>query len=147
MKPAGGNGRPNGGVVTHQAAPSAGPAQASAASHNQAWPGLPAQTVSHHAPVSSPPALPAPRPPQGPQHLTVSIPTTGDLEQDKRRLRRVHGLLTSYPGHDRFTLVVYERQRPCEVEFPNDTTGYCQALVEQLYAMLGPETVSTRAMQ
>jgi hypothetical protein len=80
------------------------------------------------------------------RRVVVTVEPTGDTEQDKRRLRRVHGLLTTYPGHDRFTLVVHERQRWRELDFPNDTTGYCAALAKQLQDLLGPDAVTTRPL-
>ncbi len=69
--------------------------------------------------------------------LTLVIRSTGDKERDARRLRRVHGLLLSYPGRDRFAFMVYEAARHYNLEFPNATTGYCKDLHAQLIALLG----------
>ena len=69
--------------------------------------------------------------------LTLVIRSTGDKERDARRLRRVHGLLLSYPGRDRFAFLVYEAARHYNLEFPNATTGFCKDLHAQLLALLG----------
>jgi DNA polymerase-3 subunit alpha len=69
--------------------------------------------------------------------LTLVIRSTGDKDRDARRLRRVHGLLLSYPGRDRFAFLIYEAARHYNLEFPNATTGYCRELHAQLIALLG----------
>ena len=77
-----------------------------------------------------------------PRCVYVTIHTTGDKERDVRRMRRIHGLLLSYPGQDQFVFNVLEyNQRHYQITFPNETTGYCDALVRQLTDLLGPEAV------
>lgn len=71
----------------------------------------------------------------------MALRSTGDAERDARRLRRVHGLLTSYPGRDRFALYVIEEARRVHLEFPNSTTGYCPDLILQLESLLGEGAV------
>ena len=75
------------------------------------------------------------------QRLTIELHSTGDKQRDALRLRRVHGLLTSYPGHDRFTFHIFESSRQYRLEFPNSTTGYCSELVAQLQRLLGDNAV------
>jgi DNA polymerase-3 subunit alpha len=84
----------------------------------------------------------------GPAQLVViTIESTGDKERDKRRLRRLHGLLTSYPGQDQFEFSVHDYdERSYQLRFPNDTTGYCPDLERQLYELFGPEAVSVRTL-
>ena len=72
-----------------------------------------------------------------PRMLTVRLTSTGDTQRDARRLRRVHGLLQSYPGRDRFVFHVFEASRQYHLEFPNSTTGVCKELTVQLAALLG----------
>ncbi len=95
------------------------------------------------APLPSLPVEPAPDLRQGTDLLmvTVTLHSTGERRRDALRLRRVHGLLTSYPGSDRFALHVYEASRRYHLEFPNSTTGYCQDLHNQLERLLGEGTV------
>jgi hypothetical protein len=110
----------------------------------------PAQAGGGRAPAAVRKArVPAPEPPGAgvPRRIRVTIRTTGDKERDKRRLRRVHGLLTSYPGLDHFEFTVYDYdQRNYQLRFPNDTTGYCADLERLLHELLGADTVEVFAL-
>jgi hypothetical protein len=88
------------------------------------------------APANSPPC-----------RLVVTVVSSGDKERDKRRLRRLHGLLTSYPGHDHFEFAVLDYDdRSYQLRFPNDTTGYCAALERQLHDLLGKGAVDIQPL-
>jgi DNA polymerase-3 subunit alpha len=64
-----------------------------------------------------------------PRRVTVTVQTSGDKDRDKRRMRRLHGLLTSYPGQDQFEFSVQDyNDQNYLLRFPNDTTGYCPPL-------------------
>jgi DNA polymerase-3 subunit alpha len=85
--------------------------------------------------------------PDVPRLIRVTIATSGDKERDKRRLRRVHGLLTSYPGGDHFEFTVSDYdQRSYQLRFPNDTTGFCPDLERLLHELLGAGTVEVHAL-
>ncbi|MBN1146071.1 MAG: hypothetical protein JXA78_02355, partial [Anaerolineales bacterium] len=92
-----------------------------------------------------PPYLVSPTPAEGDEGgvrmLTAILRSTGDKTRDVLRLRRIHGLVTSYPGRDRFAVHVFERGRGYLLEFPNFTTGICPELVERMNALLGAENV------
>lgn len=75
------------------------------------------------------------------QRVTVELHSTGNKTQDALRMRRAHGLLTSYPGKDHFAFHVFESARQYILEFPNSTTGFCQELRSQLEGLLGADTV------
>jgi DNA polymerase III alpha subunit len=79
--------------------------------------------------------------PRGPVTLTIRVKRSGNTNYDKQRLRTVRELLLRYPGEDRFRLLLVGGTT-IALEFPNDTTGYGPALVQQLAAMLGPGSVS-----
>ncbi|NIS79666.1 MAG: hypothetical protein GTO14_05530 [Anaerolineales bacterium] len=81
------------------------------------------------------------------QMVIVVIKSTGDRRKDTLRLRRVHGLLTSFPGRDKFTFQVFEHSRRYHLEFPNSTTGYCPELHAQLLALLGEGAVRLEPMR
>ncbi len=84
------------------------------------------------------------RPPasRGPVHLHIHVPRSNDLEQVIRRLGQIYDLLQRYPGQDRFSLYVENGKRGrVQIEFPNDTTGHCLELEQQLRAMLGAGTI------
>ncbi len=74
--------------------------------------------------------------------ITVVLRTSGDKTRDVLRLRRMHGILMSYPGNDRFAFQVFERERGYLVEFPNFTTGLCPELVTRLRVLVGTDNVT-----
>ena len=75
------------------------------------------------------------------QIITVVLHSTGDKARDVLRMRRIHGLASTYPGRDRFAFQVFERNRGFLVEFPNFTTGVCQELMERLRFLVGADNV------
>jgi DNA polymerase-3 subunit alpha len=81
------------------------------------------------------------------RNVTILFRSTGDQRRDARRLRRVHGLLTSYPGDDRFAFHVYEASRRYHLEFPSSTTGYCADLHTQLLSVLGEDSVKVETVR
>lgn len=93
-------------------------------------------------PAPAPPALPS-----GVKMLTISLHSSGDKKRDTLRLRRVHGLLSSYAGQDRFALIVSEAARRYRLEFPSFTTGYCKDLHARLDRMLGESCVQVETWQ
>ena len=84
---------------------------------------------------------------QPPRLVVISIEGTHDKERDKRRMKRLHGLLTSYPGDDQFEFSVHDYdERSYQLRFPNDTTGFCPDLERLLYELLGPEAVAVHTL-
>jgi DNA polymerase-3 subunit alpha len=73
--------------------------------------------------------------------LKVVLRSTGDKQRDVRRLRRIHGLLRSSPGKDKFALLVFEGSNRYLLEFPNDTTGITSELLAELTRLLGEGNV------
>ena len=105
----------------------------------------PASEVSSAAPAVAPVKearethAPAPR---QRRRLLILFHRTEDLEADKKRLRRVHATLLRYEGQDRFTIrLLGGPNGDVELDFPNDTTGYCPELERDLVELLGPEAV------
>jgi DNA polymerase III subunit alpha len=85
---------------------------------------------------------PLPEDLSGQRWLMVYYRRSGDDEKDRRRLRKLHGILTSYPGSDRFTIVVEGRKHQAlTMEFPNHTTAYCEDLIRDLLSTVGEENV------
>jgi DNA polymerase-3 subunit alpha len=76
-----------------------------------------------------------------PRMLTVILRSGTDREKDIRRLKRVHGLIRSFPGSDRFSLMVFEKGHRYVLEFPNDTTGICSELIRELIKQAGEGNV------
>ncbi len=71
--------------------------------------------------------------------IIIYLQKSGDAEKDRRRLRRLHGIITSYPGPDRFSVVVEDTDQSFRMEFPNDTTLFCNDLVHDLITIVGDE--------
>jgi DNA polymerase III subunit alpha len=69
--------------------------------------------------------------------VMVYFPRSGDDDVDRRRLRKLHGLFISYPGQDRFSIVIEGKKKSETLEFPNHTTGVCDALIRDLIAVVG----------
>ncbi|MCI0352238.1 MAG: hypothetical protein L0Z53_22700, partial [Acidobacteriales bacterium] len=78
---------------------------------------------------------------QAERWLMVYYQRSGDDEKDRRRIRKLHGILTSYPGSDRFTIVVEGRKQSLTMEFPNHTTAYCDDLIHDLLTTVGEENI------
>ena len=68
--------------------------------------------------------------------ITVILRSTGDKSRDQLRIRRIHGIITSYPGNDRFAFHIFERGRGYLLEFPNYTTGVCQEMITRLSGLI-----------
>jgi hypothetical protein len=81
------------------------------------------------------------------QMVTIILRSTGDRRRDALRMRRVHGLLSSYPGNDRFAFHVFETSRRYHLEFPSSSTGYCPELHAQLLGMLGEGAIQIEPLR
>lgn len=73
--------------------------------------------------------------------VTVVLRSSGDKTRDNLRIRRIYGTFISYPGNDRFAFYVFEGKRGYLLEFPNDTTGFCNELHSHLATIAGVENV------
>jgi hypothetical protein len=76
-----------------------------------------------------------------PRMVTVILHPTGDKTRDQRCLQRLHGLLRSCPGLDRFSLMIREAGEDYLVEFPNNTTGINPEMLRKLSAIIGEDNV------
>jgi DNA polymerase-3 subunit alpha len=73
----------------------------------------------------------------GPRMIVLFLRETGDRARDTRRLRILYGLLTSYPGADRFAFHISEAQRTYRLEFPANTTAWGPELERQVNQLVG----------
>jgi DNA polymerase-3 subunit alpha len=85
---------------------------------------------------------PLPHPEQQPRCITITIDTCGDKDQDIRRMRRIHNILISRPGRDRFAFRICESGRWFEITFPNMTTGLTDILIGKLEGLLGTQNIN-----
>ena len=79
--------------------------------------------------------------------ITIILESTGDQHRDALRMRRVHGLFTSYPGNDRFAFELYESSRRYLIDFPSHSTGYCADLHAQLVTLLGEGAIRVEPLR
>jgi hypothetical protein len=82
-----------------------------------------------------------------PRIITVMLDSTGDRTRDALRMRRVHGLLNSYPGQDRFAFLLYEAAHRYLLEFPSSSTGYCAELHAQLVELVGEHRIRVEKLR
>jgi hypothetical protein len=88
------------------------------------------------------PAAPAPQAARdGQRKVIVTIWRSGDEMRDKRCIHHVHGLLISHPGDDLFAVRLVDDFKTVQIDFPNETTGYCEALVYEILEFLGPDAL------
>ena len=73
--------------------------------------------------------------------ITVILRPRTDKVRDNLLLRRVFGLMISYPGNDRFAFHIFENGRGHLLEFPNLTTGMNTELMAHLAGLVGPENI------
>ena len=85
---------------------------------------------------------PPEEPPLPPATVYVTLPRTGDPDDDFSRLAQVHELLKAEAGQDSF--VVYfenERGKRVELSFPNERTRYTPHLKEQVAGIVGANNI------
>ncbi|MDO9303026.1 MAG: DNA polymerase III subunit alpha [Anaerolineales bacterium] len=75
-----------------------------------------------------------------PKQLTVTLRSTGDHERDKRRIKTLHGLITSHHGRDKFSFHIFEDNKGYLIDFPSDTTRIRPELLVQLKKLIGEES-------
>jgi DNA polymerase-3 subunit alpha len=73
--------------------------------------------------------------------ITVILRPCADKVRDKLLLRRIFGIMISYPGEDRFAFHIFERGRGHLLEFPNLTTGLCPELTARLQELVGADNL------
>jgi DNA polymerase-3 subunit alpha len=78
--------------------------------------------------------------------VTVVLRSTGDKTRDVLRLRRIHGIITSFPGNDRFAFHLFERGRGYLLEFPNFTAGICPEMLERVTNLIGADNVKVESI-
>ena len=98
-----------------------------------ALPPVPARRVSNAQPES---ASAQPR-----RLLTLIIQRSGDSTADQRKLRWLHGVLTEYPGRDRFRFILQGGGRRACLEFPNHPIQINEEALQRVIGKLGAENV------
>ncbi len=73
--------------------------------------------------------------------LTIILRSSGDKTRDVLRIRWIHGIITSFPGNDRFAIHIYEKGHGHLLEFPNFTTDICSELLTRIKPIVGAENI------
>ncbi len=73
--------------------------------------------------------------------VTILMRSSGDRKKDGRRMKQIHGLLSSHPGPDRFAFEVHESQRRYDLKFPSFSTRYSAQLHERLARLVGEQCI------
>ncbi len=104
-----------------------------------------AEVALPYLPPPPPPPLeaelaPAPLAPTT-RWLHITIPNTGNLVQDKARMKQIYALLSEQPGSDHFSFYIPDGSKKVRIDFPNQTTRHTAHLQKQLIEVLGVSAV------
>ena len=71
------------------------------------------------------------------KRIVITLHPTQDLSNYKLRVKWAFNVMSSFPGEDRFAMVVYEDDGRCfELDFANHTTGHCDELMDELASVV-----------
>ncbi len=93
----------------------------------------------HRTPTRSP--LHHPR--SNGRHILVLLPSTSDLEDDIRRMQRLHALFKAHRGNDRLTLLVRDGSAVTRLE-PLERIAYSEELHQEVERLLGEGSIQVR---
>jgi hypothetical protein len=75
-----------------------------------------------------------------PKQITVNLRSSGNKDEDRRRIKTIYGTLISFHGRDRFSFQIFENGGRHLIDFPNDTTRICPELLQRLKKLMGDES-------
>ncbi|HAV77048.1 MAG TPA: DNA polymerase III subunit alpha [Anaerolineae bacterium] len=75
-----------------------------------------------------------------PKQITVNLRSSGNKDEDRRRIKTIFGTLISFHGRDRFSFQVFENSSRHLIDFPNDTTRICPEMLTRLKKLMGEES-------
>jgi len=78
-----------------------------------------------------------------PRLLTLIFESDPKINPDVlvRRMQRIHGMVTAFPGNDKFAFLIREFDQVHLVEFPDSDTKICNELINALSQELGEKNV------
>ena len=94
-------------------------------------------------PAAPPPPAPAEDEPG--RLLTLYIPRSNDTAHDRALIRRLHGLLTQYPGPDHFRFVIETGDKRACLDFPNHNIHINDDVLNSVATMIGEENITIDA--
>jgi len=75
-----------------------------------------------------------------PKQITVNLRSSGNKQEDRRRIKTIYGTLISFHGRDRLSFQIFENGSRHLIDFPNDTTRICPELLSRLKKLMGEES-------
>ncbi len=96
-------------------------------------------SAAHYAPTRPPLS----RPRSNGRHILVLLPSTSDLEDDIRRMQRLHALFKAHRGNDRLTLLVQDGSAVIQME-PLERIAYSEELRREIERLLGEDSIQMR---
>jgi DNA polymerase-3 subunit alpha len=75
-----------------------------------------------------------------PKQITVNLRSSGNKEEDRRRIKTIYGTLISFHGRDRFSFQIFENGGRHLLDFPNDSTRIGPELLRRLKKLMGEES-------
>jgi len=106
-----------------------------------------AGTPSHRGPEADLSPRPEPKDTHqqlAPCQIEITFRRSPNRKADLHCLSQVYDALGRYRGQDRFFLYVESDGHVWQMAFPNDSTGYCAELEEELVGLLGGGTVQVK---
>jgi len=82
------------------------------------------------------------------RRIVVTLRPKDSQSDYQLRVKWAFNVLNSFPGEDRFVMVVYEGDDRCfELDFSNNTTGYCEELRNQLMQVVNsPDDIEVQSL-
>lgn len=82
------------------------------------------------------------------KRIVLTLRPSDTIMNYKRRIRWAYNVFTSFPGKDRFVVIVYEADGRCfELDFEDRSTGYCDELARQLLKIVNsPEDIEIQPL-
>jgi DNA polymerase-3 subunit alpha len=75
-----------------------------------------------------------------PKQITVNLRSSGNKEEDRRRIKTIFGTLISFHGRDRFSFQIFENGGRHLLDFPSDTTRICPEMLTRLKKLIEEES-------
>ena len=73
--------------------------------------------------------------------VVVRIEPNAQPGSSARKIRRLHGIVSSYPGRDRVAFLILEANNVNLVEFPGVKTHICADLIRELRDQVGQDNI------
>ena len=73
--------------------------------------------------------------------LMLRVQPNAPVGSSERRVKRLIGIVSSYPGRDRFSLMIMENGKVYLVDYPDVHTNICDDMMNRLTEILGEDNI------